>query len=107
MYFSDEIYLVKETQEQDELKQFKPVRTETHTWCDLTSVSGTEVSEAGQNGHKAEARASVHVEDYGGEMIIRYEGGLPLIPAGYYEVYRTYLNGDTVELYLKEKEGVR
>lgn len=107
MYFSDEIYLVKETRQQDDLKQFKSERTETHVWCDLTSVSGNETSAAGQNGHKAEGRAVVHVEDYAGEKIVRYDGGLLLLPAGYYEVYRTYFAGDTIELYLQEKEGVR
>lgn len=107
MNFSDELYLVTETREKNALRQFETTRSETSVWCDLTSISGQEVSTAGQNGHKAEARADVHTEDYAGQKIVRYPGGLPLIPAGYYEVYRTFLKGDVIELYLMEKEGVR
>ncbi len=107
MYFSDELYLVTETRKQNALKQFETTRSEVKVWCDMTSVSGKETSQAGQNGHKAEAKASIHVEDYSGQKIVRYPGGLPLVPAGYYDVYRIYLKGDIIELYLTEKEGIR
>lgn len=107
MYFSDEIYLVSEVHEKDELKQYKTRKNEVHVWCDLDSVSGTETSGGGQNGHKRSARATVHIEDYSGEKIVRYPGGLPILEKGYYDVYRTYLVGDTIELYLTQKEGIQ
>ncbi len=107
MYFSDEIFLVSEERKQDKLKQFEEIRKEISVWCDLTSVSGSEASSAGQNGHKVEARATIHVEDYNGEKVVHYTGENPLLHKGYYDVYRTYLVGGTIELYLQEKEGVR
>ena len=107
MYFSDELYLVTETRTQNDLKQFEIIRSESMVWCDIKSVSGKETPSPGESGHKVKARADIHVEDYSGQKIVRYPGGLPLIKAGYYEVYRTYLRGDVIELYLVEKEGVR
>lgn len=102
MYFSDEIFLVSEKWTQDEIKQYKNNLTEKSVWSDITSISGTESSVAGQNGHKAEARAIIHMEDYEGQTLVRCPEGIPLIKAGYYEVYRKYLTGDNIELYLKE-----
>lgn len=64
MYFSDELYLVTETRKQNALKQFETTRSEVKVWCDLDSISGTETSGGGQNGHKRSARATVHMEDY-------------------------------------------
>ena len=107
MYFSDELYLVEETRKQDELKQFKTIRSEYMVSCDLNSVSAKEKSSAGVNGYKVEARADVHVEDYGGQKIVRCPEGTPLITPGYYDVYRSYLKGDIIELYLVEREGIR
>ena len=106
MFFSDEIFLVKEIMKKDEIKQYIPQLVEEAVWSDLTSVSSSETSAAGQNGHKAEARAIVHIEDYKGQSIVRCPEGTPLITAGYYDVYRKYFLGDTVELYLKEKDGI-
>lgn len=106
MYFSDEIYLVSEVHEKDELKQYQTSKKEISVWSDLESVSGIESSGGGQNGHKRSARATVHMEDYSGEAIVRYDGGL-ILEAGYYDVYRTFAKGDTIELYLVQKEGVR
>lgn len=107
MYFSDEIYLVSEAHEKDELKQYKPRKKEVPVWCDLDSISGTETSGGGQNGHKRSARVTVHMEDYSGEKVVRYAGETPILEAGYYDVYRTFVKGDTIELYLTQKEGVR
>lgn len=105
MYFSDEIYLVTETAAQDEINQFITEKKETAVWCDLTSITGNESVTAGQNGHKASGRAVVHMEDYSGETLIRYDGENVLLPAGYYDVYRTFFGVGFVELYLEKRAG--
>lgn len=104
MYFSDVVNLVGITYSQDALLQYVEAETSREVFCDLGSVTGSESSNAGQNGIRASARAVVHTEDYSGETIVDYAGG-SVLPAGRYGVYRTYVNGDTVELYLEAKAG--
>lgn len=107
MQFSDEINLVKEVHGKDSLNQYKATFVKTAVWCDLTSVTGSETSSAGQNGHNAEARAVVHAEDYSGQKIVEYLGSDPILSAGLYDVYRTYRSGDCFELYLTQREGLK
>ena len=108
MLFSDELYLVKEERKQNDLKQYETVRTETKVFCDLNSVTGNEqMNEGGSDRMVQQAQAVVHMEDYRGEKVARYAGGNYWMPAGFYDVYRTYVNGDTIELYLIQREGVR
>ena len=107
MQFSDEINLIKEVHGKDSLNQYKAAFVKTTVWCDLTSVTGSETSNAGQNGHNAEARAVVHAEDYSGQKIVEYLGSDPILSAGLYDVYRTYRSGDCFELYLTQREGLK
>lgn len=105
MYFSDEIQLIRESYTMDQLLQRIPVTTARSVFADITSVTGAEVSAAGQNGIKASARIVVHSEDYAGEQLLWYDGSSTL-PEGRYSVYRTYVSGaDTVELYVEPKAG--
>lgn len=107
MQFSDEINLIEEVHGKDALNQYRAAFRRTTVWCDLTSVSGTETSNAGQNGHSAEARAVVHAEDYSGQKIVEYLGSDPILGAGLYDVYRTFKSGDCFELYLQQREGLK
>ena len=102
MYFSDEITLLGETYTKDTINQLVPVTVERTVYGDITSVTGSENASAGQIGVKAEARAVVHIEDYSGERHLRYSGG-PQLKSGTYTVYRTYVSGDCMELYLTEE----
>lgn len=107
MYFSDAIQLIARTYpEQDALAQHVPQESSRTVYCDLTSISGTEQAAAGQQKIRPYARARVHAEDYAGETLIEYAGG-GMLRAGRYAVYRTYYDGDVVELYLEAKTGVR
>lgn len=106
MYFSDEITLVTETKTQNALKQFVTSKTKKTVYCDLQSVSSTEEYNAGQGGHKSSGRAIVHTEDYSGQTLVEVVDGNEIMSAGPYDVYRRFLNGDTIELYLEERVGI-
>ena len=105
MYFSDEIDLVQDIRWKDRKGQYQTDREYKTVYCDLTSVTGQEEASAGQYGHTATARAIVHLEDYGGQKTVRIGDGVLWLKAGLYDIYRTYVNGDVIELYLMEKEG--
>lgn len=107
MQFSDEIYLIKKTRTQNELKQFEEHNIETSVYCDLHSIGSAEFSDSGKTGLKASGRADVHIEDYKGEKAVRVIEKNYILKQGIYEVYRTYQSGDVIELYLREKEGTK
>lgn len=106
MYFSDEIELISKTYTMDGLGQQIEAEATRAVFCDLQSVGGSESTRERQAGIHASARAVVHAEDYDHEAEVNVLTGNAVINAGKYAVYRTYLNGDTVELYLTESVGV-
>lgn len=106
MYFSDELILVTEAETQNALKQFVKSKTEKSVYCDLQSVSSTEEYNAGQGGHKSSGRAIVHAEDYSGQTLVKVVDGNSIVKAGSYDVYRRFISGDNVELYLEERVGI-
>ena len=106
MYFSDQIELLSEEWESDNLNQYENSFVSSTVWCDLTSISSNEQTAAGVNGHTASGRAIVHLEDYNHQKIVRYSEDNPVLPKGLYDVYRTFVSGDCIELYLIEREGL-
>ena len=104
MYFSDEIFLIKETRVKNEFNQYKTIPNERSVWCDLGSISSMEQTNAGQIGHVAQGKAVVHLEDYELEHLVRIPEGTKVLIPGTYEVYRTYEHAGRIELYLKEKQ---
>jgi len=99
MYFSDEIRLVKRTYVDN-----KPVETYRDVFCDITSISGAEDTNARQTNIKAAARIVLYSDDYDNETLIDYFGGR-MLPKGRYSVYRTYYKNDRVELYIEKRKG--
>jgi len=95
MYFSDRIALVNRKES-----------TENAVFCDIESVYGNEDSNARKNGIIPSARAIVRNCDYNREKFVRYEGGAQL-ESGMYYAYRSFYNGDNVELYLTKKPGAQ
>ena len=67
-------------------------------FCQVRSISQTEFFEAGRNGLNPSFVFTVFAGDYNGESLIEYEKLT-------YSVYRTYLNGDYIELYVERKGG--
>lgn len=78
-----------------------PVSTETarQIYVFERSVTGTEWREAGRRGINAAVCLTTPRCNYQGEKIVEYEGMR-------YGVYRTYVAGDDIELYLEEKGGL-
>lgn len=69
-------------------------------FCRVRSISASESFQAAQAGLKAAWRFTVHPDEYRGESLVRYQGGL-------YSVYRTYQSGPgRLELYVEVKAGV-
>lgn len=77
------------------------VKTETsrQVFCRVSSVSQTEFFEAGRNGLNPEWRFSIFAADYQDEETVIYNGKR-------YGIYRTYRDGDWIELYAERKGGV-
>lgn len=96
---SDQITLVTETWTEDQYGVLQPTETEKTVFCDVTSVTGTEVAEFGRNGINPEYRFTMFRYDYNGERIVEYNGDR-------YSVYRTYIaRNDTIELYAERRGG--
>lgn len=84
------------------IKDANGIMTETETrkavYCLIDSVSGSEWFEGGRMGLNPEKRATVFRFDWSGEEIVELDGDR-------FTVYRTYENGDKIELYLERKKG--
>lgn len=95
------ITLVGLTYKKDEIGQQIPVETSRRKlFCDISSVSQSEISDAGRSGITPEYRATVSIEEYQGEQIAELNGKR-------YGIYRTYITrGERIELYLEGKAGV-
>ncbi len=79
-----------------------PTLTETarEIFCRVDSITRREFFEAGRNGLNPEWRFTVFARDYGGELVVEYDGRR-------YGVYRTYrlTDSDYLELYCERKSG--
>lgn len=92
--------LIKTTYTVDEIGQQVPVETRRDAFCNVSSVSASELFGAGKAGLKPEYRATMFAPDYEREEIVELDGMR-------YGVYRTYLGrNETIELYLERKAGV-
>ena len=96
---SDEIKLVTETWTEDDYGVLQPTESTKTVFCDVASVTGSEIAEFGRNGINPELRFSMFRYDYSGERIVEYNGER-------YSVYRTYFaRNDTIELYCEIRGG--
>ena len=97
MYFSDEVELgtiqcAPTAEGYPGESTFVPVRT---VYADLRSVRRDEFYKAAAAGLAVAAIFAVHMEDYGGETTVRWNGKL-------YSVVRSYQAGCSVELTCKD-----
>lgn len=95
----DEIKLVKETNTRDSVGMNVTQLTERDVLCEVLSVTRQEFFEGGRNGMNPEYEMIVFADDYEDERIVKYKGNT-------YGVYRTYRNGDYMELYVERKAGL-
>lgn len=97
---SEVLTLISKTFTADAIGQMVPTETEVQVYCQLNSVTQQEWYEAGRAGLKAEYRATVNREEYGGQEMCKLNNVR-------YGIYRTYVTkGDKIELYLERKAGV-
>ena len=92
--------LIKTTYTVDKIGQQVPVETRRDAFCNVSSVSASELFDARKAGLKPEYRATMFAPDYEREEIVELDGMR-------YGVYRTYLGrNETIELYVERKAGV-
>lgn len=72
--------------------------TEKEVFAKKTSVSQSEFFTAGQNGLRADCMFLVYTFEYSGELYIQHNGIV-------YTIYRTYVNGDNIELYCEVRRN--
>lgn len=92
------IYLVSETFSQDQYGVMTATQKMRKTYADVQSVTGREWFEGGRNGLNPQFRMRVHMGEYRGEEILVYNGI-------YYTIYRTFMDGDVIELYVEKRKG--
>ena len=72
--------------------------TENEIFAEVESISQSEFYAAKQADLKPEYRFKVFFGDYNGEKLLKYEGDR-------YGIYRTFRDGDRMELYAEFKAG--
>lgn len=73
--------------------------TRREIFCRVSSVKRAEYFSAGQDGLRPEYMFTAAAIEYDNEKLLEYNGEMLAI-------YRTYLNGDAIELYTKRETGV-
>ena len=92
--------LIAKTYTTDSIGQPTVTETIRDVICELRSVSGTEFSQARQNGINPQYMFVLSFFDYKGEQEVEFEGVR-------YSIYRTYIADDnTIELYAEVQTGV-
>ena len=95
---SDVIKLIKQAITTDKYQREVATETSTDVFCEVYSITQTEFYAAANTELNPEYRFNVFFGDYNGESIVEYQGTR-------YSVYRTYRNGDYMELYVERKIG--
>ena len=92
--------LIAKTYSTDSIGQPTVAESTRDVICELRSVSGTEYSQAKQNGISPQYIFIVSMFDYKGEDTAQFDGKK-------YSIYRTYIADDnTIELYAEAQTGV-
>lgn len=95
---SDVIKLITQTITTDEYGREASSETEREVFCEVYSISQNEFYAAADTELNPEYRFNVFFGDYNGEHVVEYQGNR-------YAVYRTYRDGDYMELYVERKIG--
>lgn len=91
--------LVTKTITYDSIGQPVETKTNTEIFVSERAITRAEWSEAGRLGLKPELKLVTPFMNYNGEDEVIYNGKT-------YGIYRTYQNGDSIELYLEAKGGL-
>lgn len=94
------IKLLKSSYKSDELGNQIPTTTEKPVFAKIVSASSSEFWKAGQTGLGADYKAIIWRFEYSGEGKVKYKNTI-------YDVYRTYVVGDKIELYLRKAIGTQ
>ena len=98
-----DFYLVKETYTKDQIGQLVASLSRRHVLGERESVTRAEWSAAGEHGLQAQWRVNMFAPDYEGEKMAQmYDESGTLQTWG---IYRTFRDGDRLELYLEWKVG--
>ena len=96
--WQDILKLITIAQTQDDYGVWRETETATEVFCEVGSVTRTEFFEAGRSGLNPAYVFTIFGDDYNGAEVIEYGGKR-------YGVYRTYRDGDDLELYAERKGG--
>ena len=88
--------LVSETKTQDSIGQWISTETEREIFCEEYSITRNEWADAGRLGLNPEICLKTHIGNYNDELVVKYQNKR-------YSVYRTYKQGEEIELYLERK----
>lgn len=91
--------LVNKTITYDSIGQAVETTTTTEIFVEEKAITRQEWAEAGRLGLNPEIQLSTPFMNYSGQTDIVYNGKT-------YGIYRTYQNGDNIELYLELKGGL-
>lgn len=97
MVRNNQITLIKRTYIKDQYGVEKPHEVYRSVFCNIASVTLTEISTAGINGLRPEYKCEMFSHDYEGENIAK-------IGDSEFTIYRTYLGrNETLDLYLARR----
>lgn len=91
--------LIAKTYTYDSIGQAVETESYTEIFVEERSITRTEWAEAGRVGHNPSIQLVTPYMNYNNQEEVEYKGVR-------YSIYRTYLNGDNIELYLEKKGGV-
>lgn len=95
---TDVLYLFTTTYTRNAYGVDVPTNVRNEVFCEVHSITRAEFFEAGRNGLNPSFRFTVFAGDYNGETVCEYDGNT-------YSIYRTYIVGDYIELYVERKGG--
>ena len=95
---ADVLILIAQAITVDEYGNEVATETERQIYCEVYSISQTEFYAAANTELNPEYRFDIFFGDYQGEDVCLFNGKR-------YAVYRTFRNGDTLELYAERKIG--
>lgn len=95
---TDVINLITQTISTDTYGNETATESKTEVFCEVDSITRTEFYAAANTEIQPDLKFTVFFGDYSGQMVIEYNSAR-------FTVYRTYRDGDYMELYAERKTG--
>lgn len=95
---TDVLILVTKNITTDEYGREEATETEKTIYCEVDSITQSEFYSAANTELNPEYRFTVFFGDYDGQEVVKYHGQR-------YAIYRTFRQGDDLELYAERKAG--